>query len=245
MSKTDSEDPTRTAPSPRRPRSVLPRSETVDRYLETIYYIAAEETTVRPSRIAAWIGVSQPTVSVALQRMVRDGWVVSAPDRTVALTKAGSAVATAIVRRHRLLERWLTDVLGFDWVAADAEAERLAGAMSDAVLDRLDMQMGYPSTCPHGNVVPGRKPPYHGLIALSELSVNSSARIRRVSEVAEHEGPQFLEQLSQNGIGIGREVCLLARNQSPKDVTLQLRIGKEDVPVNSTIAERIWVEPIR
>ena len=70
---------------------------------------------------------------------------------------------------HRLLERWLTDVLGLDWAAADEEAQRLASGVSELVADRLDETLGYPATCPHGNVVPGREPPYGELVALSDL----------------------------------------------------------------------------
>ena len=102
---------------------------TADRYLEAIYCIAAEGEVVRPSRLAYWLAVSAPTVSDALQRLKRDGWVLIAPDRSVTLTSDGDRVATALVRRHRILERWLTDVLGFDWATADVEADRLFGGL--------------------------------------------------------------------------------------------------------------------
>ena len=131
-------------------------STTVDRYLESIYCIEGEGEAVRPSRLAAWLGVSAPTVSDALQRLVRDGWIDVATDRSVTLTEAGRRAATAIVRRHRLVERWLVDVLALDWATADVEADGLAVAFSDAVIDRLDRSMGQPTTCPHGNPIPGR-----------------------------------------------------------------------------------------
>ncbi|TAN28406.1 MAG: metal-dependent transcriptional regulator [Actinomycetota bacterium] len=85
------------------------RSFTVDRYLETIYCIASEGETVRPNRIAYWLAVSAPTVSEALQRLERDGWITIAADRSITLTATGLKVATALVRRHRILERWLAD----------------------------------------------------------------------------------------------------------------------------------------
>ena len=129
---------------------------TVDRYLETIYCIAGEGETVRPSRLASWLGVSAPTVSDALQRLARDGWIDVATDRSVTLTEDGQRAAAAIVRRHRVLERWLVEVLDFDWATADVEADNLSSACSDAVIDRLDTSMGSPATCPHGNPIPGR-----------------------------------------------------------------------------------------
>ncbi|HEY4869516.1 MAG TPA: metal-dependent transcriptional regulator, partial [Candidatus Dormibacteraeota bacterium] len=72
----------------------------------------------RPGRLAEWLGVSAPTVSVSLQRLARDGWIRAASDRSVELTESGSAAAADIVRRHRIVERWLTDGLGMDWATA-------------------------------------------------------------------------------------------------------------------------------
>ena len=114
------------------------RRETVEHYLETIFYIAHEGEIVRPGRIAEWQGVSAPTVTVTLQRLARDGFVEIGTDRSVTLTPTGEDLAAKIVRVHRLLERWLTDVLGLDWEAADEEAQRLASGVSELVADRLD-----------------------------------------------------------------------------------------------------------
>ncbi|HTB09489.1 MAG TPA: metal-dependent transcriptional regulator, partial [Acidimicrobiales bacterium] len=83
-------------------------TETVDKYLEAIYYIDAEGEVVRPSRLAYWLSVSAPTVSNALVRLKRDGWIDVGSDRSVTLTESGRATATSLVRRHRILERWLT-----------------------------------------------------------------------------------------------------------------------------------------
>ena len=133
------------------------RSSTVDKYLEAIFYIAAEGDVVRPSRLAHWLDVRPPTVTNALARLLRDGWIDSHDDRSVTLTDKGVDTASALVRRHRILERWLTQVLGFDWASADDEAERLSSSISDELIDRIDASLNFPSTCPHGNVIPGRR----------------------------------------------------------------------------------------
>ena len=112
------------------------RSETVKHYAETIFYIRQEEGRVRPGRLAEWLGVSAPTVTVTLQRLARDGFVQIGADRSVTLTPTGEDLAAKIVRVHRLLERWLTDVLGLDWATADEEAQRLAPGVSERVADR-------------------------------------------------------------------------------------------------------------
>ncbi|MFZ2033347.1 MAG: metal-dependent transcriptional regulator, partial [Candidatus Dormiibacterota bacterium] len=166
----------------------LQRSETTERYLEAIYYIEHEGEVPRPGRLAEWLGVSAPTVTVSLQRLARDGLIRIADDRSVELTDEGGRAAATIVRRHRIVERWMTDVLGLDWATADLEAAQLTHGMSDVVLDRLDDQLGRPSTCPHGNVIPGRTPPEgRRLVRLVDLADGEHARVARISEVAEHE----------------------------------------------------------
>jgi DtxR family transcriptional regulator, Mn-dependent transcriptional regulator len=215
-------------------------STTVDRYLETIYCIEGEGETVRPSRLAAWLGVSAPTVSVALQRLARDGWIDVAKDRSVTLTAAGQRAATAIVRRHRVVERWLVDVLAFDWATADVEADGLAVAFSDAVVDRLDRSMGLPSTCPHGNPIPGRAPSYGELVALADLDRGVVAPIRRISEVAEHEARTLLTTLADYGIEEGTEVEVMERTVGGD--ALLVRCGERRFELPVAAASWIWVE---
>src|SRR5437870_11257583 len=130
-------------------------SEVVSRYLEAIYYMWSEQEPLRSARLADWLGVSRPTVAVGLRRMTRDGLVRMNGRKEIELTEGGMRGAEAIVRRHRIMERWLTDGLGLDWVTADAEAARLEHAVSEVVERRLYEVLGKPSTCPHGNPIPG------------------------------------------------------------------------------------------
>lgn len=216
------------------------RSDTVDRYLETIYCIAAEGETVRPSRLADWLAVSAPTVSVALQRLARDGWIAVAPNRSVTLTSAGEAAAADIVRRHRLLERWLTDVLGFDWAQADLEAHRLSAGVSDDVLARLDASLHHPATCPHGNTIPGRTPPYGDLIPLPDLEPDVVATVQRISEVAEQEAPQLLRQLADQDVSTGTQVRIRGSDGAPG--VIEVCIEDRAITLSTGIARCIWVE---
>jgi DtxR family Mn-dependent transcriptional regulator len=228
------------APPADTPPSGSPTSDTVDRYLEVIYYVAHEGEKVRPSRLAEWLGVSAPTVSVQLQRLQRDGWVSLAADRSVSLTHNGEAVATRIVRRHRLLERWLTDVLGLDWATADREAGRMAHGVSDVVLERLDERLGYPVTCPHGNAVPGRQVPDRVLVALPDLEPHTAARVARISEVAEHEAPDLLAFLDRHNLVPGSEVEI---DEVDAGVgALAVNVGGKRVAIGTGRARVVWVE---
>jgi DtxR family transcriptional regulator, Mn-dependent transcriptional regulator len=219
-----------------------PHTATVDKYLEAIYYIAAEGEVVRPSRLAYWLSVSAPTVSDALARMKRDGWIDIGSDRSVTLTESGENTAASLVRHHRILERWLTDVLNFDWATADIEADRISSSISDAVVDQIDASMGSPTTCPHGNVIPGRTAPYGVLVALADLEPGTLATVRRISEVAEHDAPALLSMLAEHSISEGTDVTVIKSDVSPNEVALTV-LG---VPLTLSLeaAQLIWVEAV-
>src|SRR2546430_11837477 len=108
-------------------------SEVVSRYLEAIYYMWAEKEPLRSARLADWLGVSRPTVAVGLRRMARNGLVRMNGRKEIELTSGGMRAAESIVRRHRIMESWLTDGLGLVWMTADAVSGRLEHAVSTAV----------------------------------------------------------------------------------------------------------------
>ena len=213
-------------------------SEVVSRYLEAIYYMWSEKEPLRSARLADWLGVSRPTVAVGLRRMTRDGLVRMNGRKEIELTDAGMRAAESIVRRHRIMERWLTDTLGLDWVAADAEAARLEHAVSDAVERRLYEVLGRPGTCPHGNPIPGYSEPAPHEVRLSSLGEGDRASVTRVSEVAEREAPLLLAYLHQRDLTPGREVAVLESDQVGK--TLRVRVAGRDVTLSHETASKVW-----
>ena len=216
-------------------------SETAGRYLEAIHYIAHEGEVARPGGLADWLGVSRPTVTVTLQRLVRGGWVEVAEDRSITLTARGEAAAADLVRRHRILERWLVDVLGLDWAAGDREASLLVHGMSDEVVDRLDGHLGHPRTCPHGNPVPGRGVIAPDLVRLDRLPPGAAATVVRISEVAEHEAPQLLLLLRDLGVTPGRTVEVVAPGPPSPGSPLPVRVEGDPVDVDHGAARAVWV----
>jgi DtxR family Mn-dependent transcriptional regulator len=227
-----------------RPEGAASRpTHAASRYLEAIYYILHEGLAVRPGRLAEWLGVSAPTVTVSLQRLARDGLVAIAGDRSVSFTELGELQAAAVVRRHRVVECWLTDQLGLDWVTADSEAEQVAHVLSDVVLDRLYDRLGQPETCPHGNEIPGRemRQPAAELISLEGLHPGSRARVTRISELAEHEAPEVLSLLDSEGLVPGAAVAVEEAGGDPG--VLHVRVGdRELVHISAQTARAVWVE---
>jgi len=214
-------------------------SVTVARYLEAIFYIDAEGEDVRASRLAHWLGVSQPTAGATLQRIHRAGLIEMGDQRTIALTSEGRGVASAIVRRHRIAERWLTDYVGLDWAAADEEASRLEHALSDRVADRLLQLINNPTTCPHGNPIPGVDAPAHAERPLSRLAPGETARVLRISEVAEHEAPDLLRFLDVHGFKLGGRVRVTGR--SVPGGTISVRVGANFTTLSLEMAEKVRV----
>lgn len=216
-------------------------SEVVSRYLEAIYYMWAEKEPLRSARLADWLGVTRPTVTVALRRMARDGLVRLNGRKEIELTHSGMPAAEAIVRRHRIMERWLTDALGLDWVTADAEAARLEHAVSSVVEDRLYEVLGRPATCPHGNPIPGHSEASPDELRLSSLAPGARASISRVSEVAEREAPALLAYLHRRELVPGRQVEMLEVDEVGK--TVRVRVAKNEVTLSRETASKLWAVP--
>lgn len=216
-------------------------SEVVSHYLEAIYYVWQEGETVRSARLADWLSVSRPTVTVALRRMSRDGMVRLNARKEIELTAKGLRMAEAIVRRHRIMERWLTDGLGLDWVTADEEAARLEHAVSDVVEKRLYEALGRPATCPHGNPIPGYSKTARHEVRLTKLDAGARASITRVSEVAEREAPLLLAYLHERKLVPGAQIAVLEVDGVGQ--TVRVKAGTRQVTLGQETASKLWVVP--
>jgi len=218
-----------------------PPSEVVAHYLEAIYYMWSEGEPLRSARLADWLGVSRPTVTVAVRRMAGYGMVRMNKRKEIELTASGRRAAEAIVRRHRIMERWLTDGLGLDWVTADEEAARLEHAVSEVVERRLYEVLGRPTTCPHGNPIPGYSEALPREVRLATLESGTRASVSRVSEVAEREAPTLLNYLHERGLTPGRDLAVIEVDGVAR--TIRVRAGKRSVTLSHDTAAKLWVVP--
>jgi DtxR family Mn-dependent transcriptional regulator len=181
-------------------------SSAVEEYLQAIYTLADENGHVVSARLAEFLGFSAPAVSEMVHRLERDGLVSLDGHKEVHLTKIGKDQADSVVRRHRLAERFLVEVLGFEWWKTHEEAERLEHAMSPEMEARIVRVLGDPQTCPHGNPMPGvaAKPTR----PLEALAPGEQAAVERIPDQFEHE-PGFLEYLDSQGVRPGVVVELV------------------------------------
>ncbi len=180
----------------------------VQDYLGAIYDLAGSGQPVIGARLAKHMRVSPPAVTEALQRMGRAGLIRIGAGKEVAFTKKGKALAEVMARRHRLLERWLTDGLGLNWTEAHEEAHRLEHALSPRVEERLAAALGMPSTCPHGNPIPGMAaPPQTHPFPLDQARDGTTVVVERITEEAEADR-RLLEHLWKHEIKPGTRLVI-------------------------------------
>lgn len=204
-------------------------------YVAAVYELGEEGLPVIQARIAEWLGVSRPSVSEMIKRMEADELVTSGGE--IRLTEKGRHLAEVVVRRHRLAERFLSEVLGLPWVKVHAEAEVWEHAISDDVERAMLAKLGKPTTCPHGNPIPGAGYRQPKLVPLSDLR-DLEGILHRISEELELDS-DIMGFLDDSGLRPGADVALVARTP---DGTLTVRVNDErQVGIGSFIAERLFV----
>ncbi len=234
----------------------------VEEYLEAIWSLEEEGSSVIQARVAKRLSRSVPTVSAMLERLETEGYLHRKP-RHIALTPKGRARAVSVVRKHRLAERLLVDVIGLPWHKAHAEAGRWEHVISDEVEQYLVALLGNPSTCPHGNPIPGAldtpstpashgKPgksgvassdtrPQRGMVngslPLSDIPQGTTITIERVTEEMEMDAAA-LELVDRNGLVPGARITLTGRED---DGNIQVSCKDVLVRVPPWISERIFV----
>lgn len=189
------------------PTSVAQLSASTQDYLKVVW--ASSEWSDEPvtaSRIAKETGLRQSTVSDAVRKLSEQGLVEHAPYGSVDLTEAGSALAVAMIRRHRLIETFLVTTLGYTWDQVHDEAENLEHAVSDFLVERIDALLGYPARDPHGDPIPAAdgsvvRPE---AIPLTQLNVGESAVIERIADA----DAKLLKFLHDNGLTVGTTITI-------------------------------------
>jgi DtxR family Mn-dependent transcriptional regulator len=187
------------------------------------------------ARLAAFLGVSAAAVSEMLHRLERDGLIAYDARKEVRFTEAGSVLAAHVVRRHRLAERMLVDLLGYEWWKTHEEAERIEHAMSPEMEERLVRVLGDPQTCPHGNPMPGVKA--RPTRPLDQVAKGSSATIERIPDQFEHE-PGFLEYLDTQGLRPGVVVRVL---DAPPGEPMRVDVGGAERTIRADCGQKVWV----
>jgi DtxR family Mn-dependent transcriptional regulator len=203
-----------------------------EEYLQILFWLQEAKLPMTGANVARAMQLSAPTVHEMVGRLERDGYITRGPDKAISFTASGLSHAEEIVRRHRLIERFLTDVLGIPWDEVHEEAERLEHAMSPVLEERMLAAIGDASTCPHGH------PIHAGTrlegVPLADVEEGATVTILRF----ENEAEELLHYLKTTGLEPGMEGTLTSRSDSAIVVTSD---AGEECTIDRDLAETVSV----
>jgi DtxR family Mn-dependent transcriptional regulator len=211
-------------------------SSVVEDYLQVLHYLTRDGSPVIAARLAERLSVTAPTVTATLQRMERDGLIHHGPRKEILLTDDGRRVAENIVRRHALAERLLTDLLKMPWHESHEEAHGVEHAMTPNIEARLLQVLGNPTTCPHGNPIPGLGMLSPDEFPLDQARTGDELIIQRITEEAE-EDLQLMKYLQEHGVEPGAQMRVREATKFNALVVLEGPYGP--VPLGFPVAAKL------
>jgi DtxR family Mn-dependent transcriptional regulator len=217
-------------------------SHAMEDYISAIWRLTQYGGAATTSEVARQLGVTAASTSYMFKRMAEAGLVDYKEYSGAALTPAGELAAMGYIRRHRINERFLVDVLGISWDRADGISDQMEHSLPEEVIDRMHAVMGYPTTCPHGYPIPTKegKLPERKLKELEEMSPGDEGLIAQVDE----EDPTMLTYFAAHGILPGCVIRLLERDRTGQTLTLQIAGTGAPFVVGASIARLVRVEAV-
>jgi DtxR family transcriptional regulator, Mn-dependent transcriptional regulator len=216
-----------------------PLTRSVEDYLKVIYHLSSQGGFATTSDIAAMLLVAPPSVSGMVKRLSETGLIEHVPYRGVQLTNQGRRAALRMIRRHRILEVYLTQQLGYDWDNVHAEAERLEHAVSDELIERMAGALGDPHYDPHGAPIPTAAGEIEEaeLVALADAAIGAEVELRQVDD----DDPARLRYLADQGLTPGTRLAVVDRQ--PFNGPTTVRIGQASRVVGQELARALWCRP--
>ncbi len=219
----------------RKPGSAGP-TDKIREYLEVIYYLSARREPVISARLAEWMHVTPPTVTDIVRRMEDQGYITRDTRGEISLTGEGFTLAEAMVKRHRILERFLVDILGVPWNQIHEEAVRLEHGLSPTLEARIEALISHATTCPHGNPIPGRGADYPGNVRMDRAEVGSFFTVQRIVEEAE-EDLDLMRYLQDNNLVPGARFEVISSSPS---FGVTLRHDNQTITLTPQLAGSLW-----
>lgn len=221
---------------------MTPLIDSTEMYVRTVWELEEEGIAPIRARLVERLGLSAPAVSETVFRLQDEGLLKMHTDRTLGLTDAGRALAISVMRKHRLAEVLLTDVIGLEWEYVHNEACRWEHVISDAVEQRLVDLLRDPRTCPHGNPIPGGAPEHgrEGLVTVAEAAKEGrTATIARISEMLQGD-VALMRALREEGLQPGAEVTF-----SQQAGAVVASVGGSTTTLPPEAGELVFVAPVR
>ncbi|HEX6022959.1 MAG TPA: metal-dependent transcriptional regulator [Solirubrobacter sp.] len=204
-----------------------------EEYLQTIFWLQEAGLPMTGANVARAMQLSAPTVHEMVGRLERDGYITRGPDKSISFTPEGAEHAEAIVRRHRLIERFLTDVLKIPWDDVHEEAERLEHAMSPVLEAKMLAAIGDAKTCPHGHPIPGQADTRIEGVPLGDVELGAKVTVLRF----ENEAEDLLHLFKREGFEPGREGTV----SDVDDEHISVDFGDQTGTLTRSVAETVSV----
>ncbi|MGJ8654175.1 MAG: metal-dependent transcriptional regulator [Opitutaceae bacterium] len=216
-------------------------SSTVEDYIKHIYLVAEESGNeeVSMGRVAEALGVVPGTATTMVKALSDAGLVNYAPRVGVALTSPGRKLALHVLRRHRLIEQFLVEVLDFDWSEVHEEAEQLEHVVSDLLLERIDKYLGHPTEDPHGDPIPSAEGEVlaDNFDSLIHCPLDAEVSVARISD----QDTDFLLYIAKAGLNPGAKLRVISRSQSAESVELQVGPAATSITLGLGAAAKVLV----
>ena len=215
-------------------------SEQIENYLKNIYKLSTVEGKVTTSSLSEKLQISPASVSEMIKKLAEEGTLTHTPYKGVELTDEGKLLALRIIRKHRLWEMFLVEVLHFSWDEIDDEAERFEHIMSDKMEDKIDEVLGHPLIDPHGDPIPTKDGilKYALSFPLSQAAEGQTFRVLRVSD----DNSELLQYVSSIGISLNKKITI--KQKMSFDSSMLVKINNKEFNISSTIADNIFVEKV-
>ncbi len=217
-------------------------SSTVENYLKALYQAeaASEDRVLVPmGQLAAIVGVAPGTATTMVKALAESGLVEYEPYLGVRLSPAGTKLAALVLRRHRLVEQFLVEVVGMSWADVHDDAEQLEHVVSDRLIDRMDAMLGHPSVDPHGDPIPTadgdvKSRRYHSLLT---CPIGTTVRVTRIAD----QDAGFLRFVEDHELKPGRSVEVEARNPIADSVLVRT-VGERRITIGTRAAAKLLIE---
>lgn len=221
--------------------SVSELTTSTQNYLKAIWGLTEwSSNSVTATEISQKTGLKLSSVSDGMRRLGEAGLVHYSPYASIELTELGRKHALAMVRRHRMIETFLVEVLGYRWDQVHDEAENLEHAVSDFMIDQLDKQLGFPTRDPHGDPIPRADGTIviPSAVQLDLVPIESKAQVRRISDA----NPELLKFFDEHKIGLDTKLEVLEPEQYSNDLSIKIPGSDKPLALGKEAAQALYVE---
>jgi DtxR family Mn-dependent transcriptional regulator len=222
-------------------KSVEVPTITKENYLKALYYLHQKDSDISLTELGKEMEVSKPTVNDMVKKLQSNGWIKYEKYKPLRLTEKGKKMAALIVRKHRLAEMFLAQIMGFGWEEVHDMAEELEHIKSEKFFDRMDELMGFPSVDPHGSPIPDKDGNLKNVNykLLSQMPEGSKVKLRALRESS----TDFLLFLNKKGLQLGMEITIHNLEAFDKSMTVSFS-DKSETVVSEAVAKRLLVEKV-